>query len=140
MNLNVSGVMNKVKKNADWLAFLLSAYQRFDGDIGQVVKHYTSAKPLNVLQHVLSNPGMTLKHRLWESEHGYTGLFKISLIAYLATEFGLLPNKYKGLAKKIMWGSGVAAVTLPGSYGGEKETSGGGHSSGGDPMKGDYNI
>jgi len=115
MNINASGLVNKAKAKADWIAFLASAYERFDGDVGRIFSHYTSASPLNNLNRVLKNPAQALKHRLWNSDHAYTGIFKLALIARGLVEVGILPSKYKTVSEKVMFGAGAAAVTLPAS-------------------------
>ena len=135
MNLNVGGIMKKLEQNADWVAALISVYQRFDGNLDQVWQQYTSTRVMNEIQNTLTHPWL-IKHKLLESDHLYTGLFKAGIGAYIASELGIIPSKYKNIAKKIMWGSGVAAITLPGS--GESHSHGSSGGSGGNPFEGVY--
>lgn len=113
MNLNVSGIMGKLQKNADWVAGLASVYERFNGDLTWAWQWFTK-DALNEVMNMLKNPQI-IKYKLLDSPHAYTGIFKMSLIAYLAAEAGLIAPKYKTLAVKAMKGSGVAALVLPGS-------------------------
>ena len=131
MNFNVKGIQKKLMDKADWVAFLVSAWERYDGNIGGILGHYTSLDPehgfLNELRRNLTNIG-SLKWSLWESPHLYTTIFKISTMARLAVEVGLIPPKYKKTLEKVMLGSGIAAITLAGSG---PEPSSGSHSYGG---------
>jgi len=115
MNFNPSGILNKLKGNAELVTFLASAYKRFNGDIGAILHNYTS-------QDFLQNLGFSIqdfnsiKYYLFESPHLYSTIFKTSFIVWIAGELGFL-KQYQTLAKKAMWGSGIAALTLPGSKG-----------------------
>lgn len=127
MNINTSGIVNKLSKHADILAFIASGYYRFDGDFGGIIKNYTSKDFLQNLKFTLKNP----KYSLWDSDHLYTMLFKGGVFAYLAAELGIIAPKYKAIAKKVMTGAGIAAMTLPGSHDARSSSSGGSSGSGG---------
>lgn len=113
MNINTSGIMKKLTDKADLIAFLASGYYRFDGDTGRFLRNYTSKDFMQNLKWAIKDP----KFFLWDSDHLYTQLFKGGVYAWLAAEFGIIQPKYKAIAKKVMWGAGVAAMTLPGSHG-----------------------
>jgi len=117
LNINIGGIKNKLISKADWVTFLVSAYKRYDGDLERIFNHYTSFGDTGVLAqvtHSLRNM-QSLKYKLWDSPHGYTGLFRAGVYAYLATEFGLLDKKWKKTIEKVLIGSGAAALTLEGS-------------------------
>lgn len=138
MNLNVSGIMGKLQKNAEWLALLAGLYERYPS-VGGLMEHLNPLNKMGAMaeiQRTLSDFGL-LKHKLLDSPHLYTSMFKGSIIAYLLAELGIIPSKYKKLASKIAWGSGAAAVTMPASYQGSSSKS---NLSGGNPMEGVYNI
>ena len=143
LNLNVSGIVGKLQKNAEWLAFLAGAYERF-GNLGGVVNQLNVLKGPQAgvileLQRCLADPNI-LKYKLLDSPHLYTTMFKGSIIAYLLAELGIIiPSKYKKLATKIAWGSGIAALTMPGSGPYQSSNSNRG-SSGSNPMEGVYNL
>lgn len=116
LNINTGGIINKLKKNADWVAFLASVYARH-GDLQWALDYYTDFGAHGALaqaQWSLSSM-RNLTFKLFKSEQMYTGVFKISAIARLLAEFDIVPAKYKKLTEKLMWGSGLAAITLPGS-------------------------
>lgn len=129
MNVNLGGIKNKLMNKAEYVAFLVSAYERFDGDLSTVSNHFLKG---GAIREVTKNIGDLdlLKHKLWDSEHGYTGIFKMGVYAYIAAELGLLDKKYKKTIEKVLWGSGLAAVVLPG-HGGASSGSSGGSSGGG---------
>jgi hypothetical protein len=113
--LNLEGIFDKAKDHADKIAFALAAYERLGG-IDGMANHFL-AHPQNVLGEVtrtLTSLDL-LKYKLLDSPHAYSGIFKISAIARILAEIGIVPAQYKGLTEKIMWGSGLAAITLPGS-------------------------
>lgn len=119
MNINLGGITKTLMDKADWIAFLYSAYSRLGGDIGLMIDYYTGRKPYNALHELtktISNLDL-LKHKLWDSPHAYTGIFKLATYARIGAEFGIVPAKYKKLSEKVMWGSGLAAATLIGSHG-----------------------
>ena len=140
MPFNLKGIQKKLMDKADWVAFLASTWERYDGNISGILGHYISLDPehgfLNELRRNLTNIG-SLKWSLWESPHLYTTIFKISTMARLGVEVGLIPPKYKKTLEKAMLGSGIAAITLPGS--GPEPSSGSNRSLGSEnPMEGVY--
>ena len=139
LNLNVSGIIGKLQKNAEWLAFLAGIYNRYP-NISALMEHLNPLNPLGMVaevQRTLSDFGL-LKHKLVDSSHLYTTMFKGSIIAYLLAELGIIPSKYKKLATKVAWGSGGAALVMPASYQGSPNKGFG--SSGSNPMEGMYNL
>lgn len=112
--INVGGLIGKLEKNADYVAAALCVYDRFKGDVGQIFRHFTSKDFLDELQASITSLDQ-LKYKLLESPNLYTGVFKMSAIGYLLAEAGLINAKYKRLAQKLMWGSGLVALTTPGS-------------------------
>lgn len=114
MNINTNGIINKLKQNADWAAFLFSGYQRMNSDVGLLMTHFTSGDAVKEATRSLTDLKL-LKWKLWDCDHAYTGIFKMSLIARLLIEAGIVPPKWKKTTEKLMWGSGIAAVVLPGS-------------------------
>lgn len=111
---NISGIINKLEDKADWVAALASIYSRFGGDLSQAFNWYSQNALNDLLNVTLTNPAM-IKYKLLDSSHAYTSLFKISLLGWFAGEFGVIPKRYQDLAIKVMKGSGIAALTLPGS-------------------------
>lgn len=114
MNISVGGIVGKLKKNADWAAFLITAYERYP-DVGRLIEHYSNIPNwLNQIAMTVQDKTL-LKWKLWNSPHLYTAAFKYSLLARLGIEVGIVPSKYKTLTEKIMKGAGFAALTLGGS-------------------------
>ena len=115
MNINASGIINKIKANADWTAAILSYYDRMGTDFGAWLDY---AIRKDGLQFVVQDSFKSLdniKHKLFHSDHLSSTMFKGALLARLLVEIGIVPPKYKKLTEKVMWGSGIAALTLPGS-------------------------
>lgn len=104
-------------QNADWVAFLVAAYSR-QGGIEPILSHYMAFPPnygaIVEIQRTLEDLSL-LQWKLLKSHHMYSGIFKMSLIARLLAEIGIVPSQYKKTTEKLMWGSGIAAITLPGS-------------------------
>jgi len=115
MNVNLGGIMKKLENNAHWISFLASGYMRFNGDIDALINQYLSGGVISELTRTLEYGPTFIKWKLFDTPHAYSGLFKASLYAWLAEEFGIVPSKYKGTIEKVMLGSGLAALTLPGS-------------------------
>jgi hypothetical protein len=134
----INSIIGKAEDKADWIAGILGAWERFNGDIGRIIDHYTRLDPkgegvaTEVLR-TLSNWKL-LTYKLLQSPHVYTTEFKVGLGLYLASEFGLIPAKHKKTAEKILWGSGLAALTLPGS--GEEVWGGGAGFNSNSPTRG----
>lgn len=115
MNISAGGIISKLKKNADWASFLVTALERYPLD--RLVDHYTNFGEGGFLWQAAETlkDRQLLKYKLWDSPHLYTTAFKYSLIARLLAEIGIVPSKYKKLTEKIMKGAGAAALTLGGS-------------------------
>jgi hypothetical protein len=113
--LNLEGIFDKAKDHADKIAFIVAAWERLGG-IDGIANHYL-ANPQNVFGEVTRSITdlNLLKYKLLDSPHAYSGIFKISAIARILAELGIVPAQYKALTEKIMWGSGLAAISLPGS-------------------------
>lgn len=115
MNLSVSGIKNKLMKNADWVAFLASIYTRFDGDLGFIQDYFLKPEHMWAQLTGTLTDWETIKWKLLKADHLATGLFKGSLLAYLLVEIGIIPKNYKKTVEKVMMGSGIAAIITPGS-------------------------
>lgn len=125
MNLGIDGIFEKIKafveKNPETVAFGVSAWER-QGSVTSIISHYANFNSeasgnygaLGELQNTLMHTDL-LKYKLLESPHLYSKIFKWSAIGYILGELGLLSPHYKELAKRIATGSGLAALTLPGS-------------------------
>lgn len=113
MNLNLGGIERKLMDKADLVAFLASGYMRFDGDLGRLLHQYTSKDVINELMFSLGSIEQ-IKWKLLDTGHAYSNIFKMALYGRIATEFGIL-TKYKKTLDKVLLGSGLAALTLPGS-------------------------
>lgn len=117
VNFNLNGIQKKLMDKADWIAFLAGAWERYNGDLSAMFKHYTTVNSergfLLELRRNLTNMD-SLKWSLWDSPHLYTTIFKTTTIARLLVEVGLIPPKYKKVIEKAMLGSGLGAITLPG--------------------------
>jgi hypothetical protein len=120
MDINIGGITKKLEDNAEWLVLLASAYERL-GSIDGIVQQYTTSDVMTEVQRTLTRPAL-LKHKLLDAPHLYSGVFKISLLGRLLAEMDILPSKYKRLTEKLMLGSAIAAVTLPGSNGSDTRT------------------
>ena len=142
MDINLGGITKKLEDNAPLVAFIASAYSRFDGDIDKLLGQFTSGNFLKEAQASLTWPNLLLakldlKKVSGYGGHLYGGLFKGGILAYVLAEIGIIPAKYKKLATDVMWGSGLAAVVLPGSPG-AGYSSGNSSSGGGNPFNGVY--
>lgn len=119
MNISVGGIKNKIIAKADWAAFILGAWERYgdEGGLKRLFDHYTNFGKYGWLDQTLQTLGdpELLKYKLWDSPHGYTGMFKAGVFAYIATELGILDKKWKKPIEKLLKGSGAAAITLGGS-------------------------
>jgi hypothetical protein len=128
MDISLGGITKKLEDNALILAFAASAFERFNGDINTIIGNYTNFGENGVggeLRRTLTDLG-TLKYKLLNSPHLYTGIFKGGIAIWLLAEMGIIPSKYGKLGKDLLMGSGIAAVTLPASGGGADGSSGGG--------------
>ena len=128
--MNVSGTISGIKKKADWVALIVSAYSQADGDIQSIIDWYLSPRgALHAATYNLSHLGGFIQWNLLKAPTMQAGIFKGSLIARLLIELGLIiPSKYKALTEKLMKGSAIAALTLHASpgLGGKGGGSGGG--------------
>ena len=122
LNLNLKGIQKKLLNKADWLAFGASAYTRWDGDINSIIKHFTTSRVIEAVTDSFSGLDR-IRYRLLNSPHAYTQIFKMGIYAYIAAELGIVPSKYKKPIEKILWGSGIAALTLPASPPSEMEST-----------------
>lgn len=118
----INNIIDKAQDKADWIAGLLSAWERFDGNIDQIISYYMKLNPKDPsgvgyqVMETLKDPSL-LTYKLFRAPHMYSTAVKIGLGAYLAADFGLIAAKWKKTGEKIAWGAGIAAVTLPGSGG-----------------------
>ena len=97
---------------ADWITALLCAYQKFGGNLEQIFSHYTSTE---VIREITDLRPENISYKLWRSDNTYTQIFKMGIYGYILAEIGIIPPKYKKTINKVLMGSGIAAMTLPGS-------------------------
>jgi len=115
LNINLNNIQKKLMTHADKIAFLYAGYSRFDGDLGQLMHHYTSKDVIDELRNTLKGGLEGIKWKLFDTGHAYSEIFKISIGAYILAELGVVPPKYKKTIEKVLWGTGLAAITLQGS-------------------------
>ena len=113
MDIKMGGIMSKLKKNADWAAYIVSSYSKLGGIDGMIDYHTHPENLLTELKNTLNTaqfPGL-IKEKLWTGDNTYTGLIRLSVYAWLAAEVGLIGKGWQGTAKKIATGAGIAALT-----------------------------
>ena len=144
MDINLGGIKKKLEDNAMLVAILVSAYQRFNGDINAVIDWFTSANAMTEINKSLTTKDL-LAGKLGFGAlapayggHLYSGIFKSGVGLYLLSELGIIEGKYKKLGTDLMWGGGIAAVALPGSPNGSGGGGGSNRSYGRKRFEGDY--
>lgn len=122
MDFKIDNIIGKVEDKADWAAFGIGVYERLP-DISALMKYFTSRQVLDELKKDTNL--QYLWNKLWNSDHLYSTMFKYSVIAYIAGELGILPARYKKIAEKVAWGSGLAGAVSWGHGGSGGSGSGG---------------
>lgn len=121
--LNLGGIKNKLMSKADWIAYVMSAWERIP-DMDVLFKHITDFSTEGALGEI--GKSLTWKGadgsplivwKLMKSGHLYSSLFKVGGLAMILDELnlGIIPKQYLKVGKKLVMGSIAAALTMPGS-------------------------
>jgi len=119
MDFNLNGIAGKLEKNAELLTAIAAIYSRNQEGMGW--DYFTNPTGpngiLHGIQYTLTHPEH-LKYKLLDSQHLYTGLFKLGVGLMIAGELGApIVGKYARLGEKIAKTAAIMAIILPGSGG-----------------------
>jgi len=128
--LGINGVIGKIEAKADWVAYILEAYEaiptyhgglygEYKG-IGGMIKWFLETDPLkggalNEIRETLGAGTTTglLEEKL-RSNHIYAAGLKYGAFAWVLQELGFF-TKYRDTTEKVIKASALALLTLPGS-------------------------